>query len=133
MPTPVSESKPIPTFPELKPPKNLLAQCVKIINEGHILALHTEEACQVFHNLAVFDLSQGVYGKLPEYETKDLSTRTVYYLDCNSQPQLLGKGELGSFIKNKIPTVTELPSTDALRKKIIEQVDVPNKKYCQLG
>ena len=112
-PKSVDDSKSQVQFPALEFTGNNLADNIKMIKDGNILALYTKSACRVFHNL----------------DKVDLSERRVVYLDCNSHEGLLGEGEWEWYIHNSIPTVTELPGGDALRNKIIEQRDVPHKKY----
>lgn len=116
-PKSVDDGKSQVQFPELEFTTNNLADNIKMIKDGNILALYTKSACRVFHNL----------------DQVDLSERRVVYLDCNSHANLLAEGEWEWYIRNNIPNVKQLPAGDALRNKIIEQHNVPHKQYISLG
>lgn len=116
-PKPV-EDKAQEKFPALKFTDNSYVDAVQIIKDGNILALYAKNACRVFHNLK---------------SSVNLSERRVVYFDCNSMPGLLIKGEWDWQIRASIPSVSELPSSDALRQKIIEQGEVPHKVYVTLN
>ncbi len=64
-------------FEKLEFTDNNLADAVKMIKDGNIIAIHTVKACRVFS----------------VYDHPDLLTTRVVYLDCNSMPGLLDDGE----------------------------------------
>jgi hypothetical protein len=119
MTTPASNAVPATReFPKLVLIENNLVDNITMIEAGEILAIYGGGDCRVFH-------------KLPT--PVDLSERRVVYLDCNSLPGLLDKGEWEWYIHDRIPTVTELSYGDELRTRIIEQKTVPNRTYIKLG
>lgn len=103
--------------------KNNLVDVIKFINDKNIVALHTTNACRVFHAISF---------KKPESAAESLKNVRVIYLDCNSHEGLLGPGEWEWYIKDAIKNVKELGKCE-LRNVIIEQSEVPNKKYVSLG
>jgi len=112
----------ITTFPELTFTGNNLADVIRFIREGNVVALYTEGACRVFHAISAVSSD----------EPASLEKVRVIYLDCNSHPGLLAKGEWEYFIKEKIKDVNEV-AVSALRNAIIDQRKVPNKCYISLG
>lgn len=97
-----------PVFPEITFTKNTLYDLVSLIRQGNVVALHTTEACRVFHKIS--ELSLDVLDK----------TRVVY-IDCNAMPGLLGEGEWEWYIKHADREIQELPPSSDVRLAIINQ------------
>jgi hypothetical protein len=113
-------------FPPLEFTSNNLVDVINLIKAENIVALYTSTACRVFH--AIFSVQPD-----SPVGVDTLKDHRVIYLDCNSMPGLLGKGEWEWYIKDSIKNVIELGVDDELRNAIIDQKLVQHREAISLG
>lgn len=110
-------------FPAIQLTDNNLMDAINIIQSKNILVLYTEKACRIFHSISFAQ----------EAGKENLDDVRVVYLNINSWAGLIEDGEWEYYIKANITGVKELGVDNLLRKRLIEQENVPNSVRMKLG